>query len=154
MKPKTIRKHLKQIIDDLSANPVLFRRDPRRDFTHTRKLSFSDTVSVVLQMEGKSTANEMLNFCCSANASSASALRQRLCNKLSNERTFDLHSIIKVAYFAGGSILEIPPPLFFYRLGSFFPCASRLESRFFSAPLLKWAFKTNTINLNGMIICF
>lgn len=120
MKPKIIRKQLKQIIDDLSANPVLFRRDPRRDFTRTRKLSFSDTVSVVLQMEEKSTANEMLNFCCAANASSASALRQRLCNKLSNERIFDLHSIIKAAYFAGGSILEIPPPLFFYRLGSFF----------------------------------
>ena len=38
MKPKTIRKHLKQIIDDLSANPMLFLRDPRRDFTRTRKL--------------------------------------------------------------------------------------------------------------------
>ena len=77
MKPKTIRKHLKQIIGDLSADPMLYLRDPMRDFTRTRKLSFSDTVSVVLQMEGKSTANEILNFYRSANAPSASALRQQ-----------------------------------------------------------------------------
>ena len=75
MKSKTIRKHLKQIINDLSADPMLFLRDPMRDFTRTRKLSFSDTVSVVLQMEGKSTANEILNFYRSASAPSASALR-------------------------------------------------------------------------------
>ncbi len=77
MKSKTIRKHLKQIINDLSTDPMLFLRDPRRDFTRTRKLSFSDTVSVVLQMEGKSTANEILNFYRSASAPSASALRQQ-----------------------------------------------------------------------------
>lgn len=77
MKSKTIRKYLKQIINDLSTDPMLFLRDPRRDFTRTRKLSFSDTVSVVLQMEGKSTANEILNFYRSASAPSASALRQQ-----------------------------------------------------------------------------
>ena len=78
MKSKTIKKKLTSLLEALSTSPQLFLRDPTRDFTRKRKLSFYDTVSFLLQMEGRSTTNELLDFFkCSANTPTASALRQQ-----------------------------------------------------------------------------
>ncbi|MDE5748397.1 MAG: IS4 family transposase [Acetatifactor sp.] len=78
MKIKTIRKNLVGLIEELSASPQLFLKDPDKDFTRKRKLSFRDTVSLLLQMEGNSTTNELLSFFkCSTATPTASAFRQQ-----------------------------------------------------------------------------
>ena len=73
-----IRKRLAETIENLSKVAWLFLRNPSKDFTRKRKLSFQDTVSFLLAMEGKSTTNELLDyFRCSVNAPTSSALRQQ-----------------------------------------------------------------------------
>lgn len=65
-------------LSELSQSPQLFLKNPTKDFTRNRKLSFYDTVALLLSMEGKSTGNELLEyFHCSMNTPSASALRQQ-----------------------------------------------------------------------------
>ena len=78
MKAKTIKRKLTELIETMSASPQPFLRNPAKDFTRKRKLSFGDTVSFLLQMEGKSTTNEMLDFWkCSPAIPTVSALRQQ-----------------------------------------------------------------------------
>ena len=78
MKAKTIKRKLIKLIETMSASPQPFLRNPAKDFTRKRKLSFGDTVSFLLQMEGRSTSNEMLDFWkCSPVLPTASALRQQ-----------------------------------------------------------------------------
>jgi len=65
-------------LSELSQSPQLFLKNPTKDFTRNRKLSFYDTVALLLSMEGESTGNELPEyFHCSANTPSASALRRR-----------------------------------------------------------------------------
>lgn len=73
-----MRKRLTETIESLSNVAWLFLKNPSKDFTRKRKLSFQDTISVLLSMEGKSTTNELLDyFRCSVNTPTASALRQQ-----------------------------------------------------------------------------
>ena len=60
-------------LSELSQSPQLFLKNPTKDFTRNRKLSFYDTVALLLSMKGKSTGNELLEyFHCSVNTPSAS----------------------------------------------------------------------------------
>lgn len=78
MTVKEIKDALTGCLGELSQSPQLFLKNPAKDFTRKRKLSFYDTVSLLLSMEGKSTGNELLEyFHCSVNTPSASALRQQ-----------------------------------------------------------------------------
>lgn len=78
MKAKIIKKKLIECIETMSASPHPFLKNPAKNFTRKRKLSFGDTISFLLQMEGRSTTNEMLDFWkCSPVNPTASALRQQ-----------------------------------------------------------------------------
>ena len=57
-----IKAKLTNLIEELSANPGSFLRNPTKDFTRKRKIDFSDTLSLLLAMEGKSTTNELLRY--------------------------------------------------------------------------------------------
>ena len=73
-----IKAKLTNLIEELSANPGSFLRNPTKDFTRKRKIDFSDTLSLLLAMEGKSTTNELLRYYrCSKDTPTASALRQQ-----------------------------------------------------------------------------
>ena len=78
MKAKTIKRKLTELIGTMSSSPQPFLRNPEKDFTRQRKLGFGDTVTFLLQMQGRSTTNEMLDFWkCSPVIPTASALRQQ-----------------------------------------------------------------------------
>ena len=62
MKPSNIRKALREQIERISQAPQPFLQDPDRNFTRIRKLTFRDTVSMVLFMEGGSTTKELLEY--------------------------------------------------------------------------------------------
>ena len=69
---------LSSIISELSKTPWLFLRNPAKDFTRKRKLCFRDVVFLLLSMEAKSTANELMDyFKCAADMPTPSALRQQ-----------------------------------------------------------------------------
>lgn len=78
MNPASIKRALRNTIEGLAKQPQLFLRNPDKDFTRHRKLGFSDIVSIILSMEGKSTTNELLDyFQCTKETPTASALRQQ-----------------------------------------------------------------------------
>ena len=78
MSAAQIKAKLTNLIEELSANPGSFLRNPTKDFTRKRKISFRDTLSLLLAMEGKSTTNELLHYYrCSKDTPTASALRQQ-----------------------------------------------------------------------------
>lgn len=82
--PKNIKKALRQVIDDISAKPELFAKDPLRDFTRKRKLPFKRVVESFFSMTSKSLGGELLDyFNLSPELPSVSAFVQQR-NKLSN----------------------------------------------------------------------
>lgn len=78
MNAADIRKRLAEAMGNVSKVAWLFLRNPSKNFTRKRKLSFRDTVSFLLAMEGKSTTNELLDyFRCAVSTPTSSALRQQ-----------------------------------------------------------------------------
>ena len=53
---------LRQAVDELAASPAEFAVDPSRDFTRCRKLSFKDTIHLLLTMEGDCIQEELFKF--------------------------------------------------------------------------------------------
>ena len=53
---------LMQVIDELATSPSEFAVNPGRDFTRCRKLSFKNTVHLLLTMEGSSIQEELFRF--------------------------------------------------------------------------------------------
>lgn len=51
-----------QALDELAASPSEFAVDPGRDFTRRRKLSFQNTIHLLLSMEGDSIQEELYRF--------------------------------------------------------------------------------------------
>ena len=80
--PKSL---LWQAVDELAASPAEFAVDPSRDFTRCRKLSFKDTIHLLLTMEGDCIQEELFKFFGrSINAPSKAAFcrqRQKLSEK-------------------------------------------------------------------------
>jgi len=62
MTVKEVRDALIDSVSELAQSPQLFLKNPGKAFTRKRKLSFYDTVSILLSMEGKSTGNELLEY--------------------------------------------------------------------------------------------
>ena len=78
MTAAAVQNALIENLEELSRSRQLFLKNPTKDFTRKRRISFIDTVSLLLSMEGKSTGNEVLDyFHCSPDAPTASALRQQ-----------------------------------------------------------------------------
>lgn len=53
---------LNNCIAELDEIHFMFCQNPESDFTRTRKLSFHDYIQLMLQMQGKSVSNEILDF--------------------------------------------------------------------------------------------
>lgn len=60
--PVTIRNTLLKCIEDMSAVPELYAKNPKKDFTRTRKLPFSQMAKIFLSMSGKSIRGELMDF--------------------------------------------------------------------------------------------
>ena len=59
---RKIKDNLNTIIKQMSENTVKFARNPEIDFTRKRKLSFSETLKVLLTMGGNSLSCELLKY--------------------------------------------------------------------------------------------
>lgn len=60
--PVTLKKNLLSIISDMQSAPHLFVKQPGKDFSRKRKLSFSDTVRFLLSMNGNTMRREWMEF--------------------------------------------------------------------------------------------
>lgn len=79
MKPKQIKQILLSEIELLSNNITDYTRDPSRDFTRNRKLTFSTIIKSIIGMESKSLTNELIDFFNTSDLPSTSAfVQQRL----------------------------------------------------------------------------
>ena len=58
--PKTIKRTLKRCVNEISEHPEMFTKNPRKDFTRSRKLPFKQVLKSVLSMTGKSLRSELL----------------------------------------------------------------------------------------------
>ena len=59
---KTIKRTLKRCIQELSSHPELYCKNPEKDFTRGRKLSFEQVLKAVLSMTGKSLRGELMDY--------------------------------------------------------------------------------------------
>ena len=60
--PKIIKRILKKCINEISAHPELFAKNPGKDFTRERKLPFDQILRSVLSMTGKSLRGELMDY--------------------------------------------------------------------------------------------
>ena len=60
--PKMIKRTLKKCINEMSAHPETFVKDPGKDFTRERKLPFKQVLKAVLSMTGKSLRGELMEY--------------------------------------------------------------------------------------------
>ncbi|WP_406834620.1 IS4 family transposase [Lactococcus lactis] len=58
---ESLKRHLENIIQSVVTRPEVYSHHPT-DFSRRRKLSFETTLKLLLAMEGKSLASELLNF--------------------------------------------------------------------------------------------
>lgn len=59
---KSIKRVLKKSINEISLHPEIFAKNPGRDFTRARKLSFEQTIKTILAMTGKSLRGELMDY--------------------------------------------------------------------------------------------
>lgn len=84
-----VKRNLDDAISQICENSWLFTKNPQRDFSRNRKLSFRKVVSCLLAMEGGSLSSELFkHFGCSADTASVSAFVQQR-NKI-NSDTFPI----------------------------------------------------------------
>jgi len=60
--PKIIRRILKKCIDEISAHPETFAKNPGKDFTRKRKMPLNQVMKAVLSMTGKSLRGELMDY--------------------------------------------------------------------------------------------
>ena len=58
----TLKSYLMSLIEEMNSHHQDFTRNPKTDFSRTKKWSFSDTLLFILSMEGNSLKNELLKF--------------------------------------------------------------------------------------------
>jgi len=58
--PQSVKERLSSIIEEMSASPALFVKNPGQDFTRHRKLPFETVVSLLISMGGNSIYKELL----------------------------------------------------------------------------------------------
>ena len=77
-----VKNNLISLIQEMSAAPWLFSKNPSADFSRSRKLDFASTIQLILSMESGSLKKELLDyFQFSVDTPSASAFSQQR-NKL------------------------------------------------------------------------
>ena len=76
--PRLVKEKLNELISNMAANPELFVKNPKIDFTRNRKLSFETVMQFMLSMGGNSLSNELMEyFDYNTDAASLSALIQQ-----------------------------------------------------------------------------
>lgn len=60
--PKIVKRTLKKIAKEISSNPQNFTKNPEKDFSRNRKLSFEKMIYSILSMSGKDLKCELMNF--------------------------------------------------------------------------------------------
>ena len=60
--PQVLKKKLNSIISEMQANSHLFVKQPGKDFSRNRKVSFSDTIQFLLSMNGNTVRKEWMTF--------------------------------------------------------------------------------------------
>ncbi len=77
--PKSIKDTLTSLINEMSASPALFVKDPKRDFSRNRKLPFKTMIQLLLSMGGSSLYKELLEAqgYCVNTATAAAFVQQR-----------------------------------------------------------------------------
>ena len=60
--PVTLKKNLLSIISDMQSRSHLFMKQPGKDFSHNRKVSFSDIIRFLLSMNGNTIRLEWMEF--------------------------------------------------------------------------------------------
>ena len=58
----TLKQKLDQCIEQFSSEKHLYCRNPKSDFTRTRKIPFSDVVRFLIEMQSKSLPNEVMDY--------------------------------------------------------------------------------------------
>lgn len=58
----TLKQKLESCISDLFEIRSLFSKNPGKDFSRDRKITFSDLVKILLQLESKSLSNELMEY--------------------------------------------------------------------------------------------
>jgi len=58
--PHIVKEKLSSLIDELAKNPMLFVKNPSKDFTRNRKLPFEAVVKLLIAMGGNSIYKELL----------------------------------------------------------------------------------------------
>ena len=87
-----VKQKLMSIITDMSCRKERFVRDPNKDFTRKRKLSFEEMIKIMLSMGGSSLNRELLeHFNYNPNAASSSAFIQQRDKLLPQTFQFLLH---------------------------------------------------------------
>ena len=75
---KMIKRKMDESLEQLCKVSWMFSKQPEKDFTRKRKLSFSKLVSFLLAMEGGTLTTELLkHFGCSSDIASAPAFVQQ-----------------------------------------------------------------------------
>lgn len=59
---KQIKSILENIINEMSTHPELFAKNPDKDFTRDRKLSFNKLIHLLLGMRGNSISKEIYDY--------------------------------------------------------------------------------------------
>ena len=58
----TLKQKLDQCIEQFSSEKHLYCRNPKSDFTRTRRIPFSDVVRFLIEMQSKSLPNEVMDY--------------------------------------------------------------------------------------------
>ena len=58
--PNTVKETLMSLVNEMAENPMLFVKNPGKDFTRNRKLSFENVVNLLISMGGNSIYKELL----------------------------------------------------------------------------------------------
>ena len=59
---KTVKNRLESIIKDITENSHLYVKNPEKDFTRNRKLSFEEMFKILLSIGGNSLKIELMEY--------------------------------------------------------------------------------------------
>ena len=59
---KQITDSMRNLISELSENPTLFLKNPRKDFTRNRKIDFKTLIGITMNSGGGTMSKELLDY--------------------------------------------------------------------------------------------
>ena len=86
--PQQIKQILDDIINEMSQHPQDFAKNPNKDFTRDRKLSFNKLLHLLLGMRGNSISKELYDYFKNDDLMTSSAFVQQRDKLLPNAMTY------------------------------------------------------------------